>query len=74
MSEPIGRKRWAIAKATSPPGQTAPSSRFTSHESACILNASEEEPHVKTTIYFSHREPVSLVAHSSVSQPRVPNR
>jgi hypothetical protein len=74
MSEPIGRKRWAIAKATSPPGQTAPSPQFTSHETACILNASEDEAHVKTTIFFSHREPDSLVAHSSVSRPRVPNR
>jgi hypothetical protein len=47
---------------------------FTSYETACILNASEEEAHVEITIYFSHREPVSLFAHSSVSRPRAPNR
>ena len=74
MSEPIGRKRWAMAEATSPPGPTAPSPQFTSHETACILNASEEEAHGEITIYSSHREPVSLVARSSVSRPRAPNR
>ncbi|MDQ4062477.1 MAG: sensory rhodopsin transducer [Actinomycetota bacterium] len=73
MSEPTGRNRWAIAEATSPPGPTAPSRQFTSHETACVLNASEEA-HVEITIYFSHREPVSLFAHSSVSRPRAPNR
>jgi hypothetical protein len=62
MSEPIVRKRWAIAEATSPPGPTAPSPQLTSHETACILNASEEEAHVEITIYSSHREPVSLFA------------
>jgi hypothetical protein len=66
MSEPIGRKRWAIVEATFSPGPTAPSPRFTSHETACILNASEEEAHVEITVCFSHREPVSLFAHSSV--------
>jgi hypothetical protein len=74
MSEPIGRKRYAIADATSPPGLTAPSPQFTSNETACILNVSEEEAHVESTIYFSHREPVSLYARSSVSRPRAPNR
>lgn len=62
MSEPIVRKRWAIAKATSPPDQTAPSPQLTSYETAYILNAAEEEGHVEITIYFSHREPVSLLA------------
>ncbi len=68
MSEPTGRKRWAIAGATAPPGPTAPSPQFTSHETARILNASEEA-HVEITIYFSHREPVSLFAHSSANRP-----
>jgi hypothetical protein len=74
MSEPIVRKRWAIAEATSPPDPTAPSPQCTSHETACILNASEEESHVEITIYFSHREPVTLFARKSVSRPRSPNR
>jgi hypothetical protein len=53
MIEPIVRKRWTIAEATSPPGPTAPSPQFTSHETACILNASEEEAHDDITIYSS---------------------
>ena len=62
MSEPTVRKRWVIAEATSPPGLTAPSPQFTSHETACILNASEEEAYVEITIYSSHRESVILFA------------
>jgi hypothetical protein len=41
MSEAIGRRMWAIAVATSPPGPTGPSPQFTSDETACILNVSE---------------------------------
>ena len=29
-----------------------------SHETACILNATDEDAHVEITIYFSDREPV----------------
>jgi len=45
-----------------PSWPTAPSPQFTSHETACILNAPEEEAQVEITIYSSHREPVSLLA------------
>jgi hypothetical protein len=38
-----------------PSWSNGPKPQFTSHESACILNASEEEPHVEITIYFSER-------------------
>lgn len=31
---------------------------MTSHETACLLNASEQEAHVQITIYFSDRDPV----------------
>jgi hypothetical protein len=48
--------------------------QFTSHETACILNASEEEAYDEIIIYFSHREPVSLFTHSSVSRPQAPYR
>jgi hypothetical protein len=56
-----------------PSWSNGPNPQFTSHETACILNVSEEEAHDEITI-FSHREPVSLIAHTSVSQPRAPNR
>src|SRR5262249_16818069 len=31
---------------------------MTSHETACLLNTSDENAHVQITIYFSDREPV----------------
>lgn len=30
---------------------------MTSHETACLLNTSDDDAHVKITIYFSGREP-----------------
>lgn len=58
MSDEIGRKRWAIAEGYIPSWSNGPEPQFTSHETACLLNASEEEAHVEITIYFSDREPV----------------
>ncbi len=31
---------------------------MTSHETACLLNVSEQDAHVKITIFFADREPV----------------
>jgi len=31
---------------------------MTSHETACLLNATEKDAHVQITIYFSDRDPV----------------
>jgi len=51
MSEPVGRKRWAIAEGHIP-------SLSNSDETACILNAADQEAHVEITVYYSDREPV----------------
>ena len=56
--EPIGRRRWAIAEGYIPDGSTGPAPEMTSHETACILNASDDEAHVEITVYFSDRDPV----------------
>ena len=58
MSHPIGRTRWAIAEGYIPSWSHGPEPEFTSHETACILNASDRDAHVEITIYFSDREPV----------------
>ncbi len=58
MSEPTGRKRWAIAKGYIPSWSNGPEPQSTSHETARILNASDQEAHVEITVYFSDREPV----------------
>ncbi len=55
---PIGNIRWAIAEGYIPAYGNGPEPQFTSHETACILNTSDQDAHVKITIYFSDREPV----------------
>lgn len=58
MSKTIGQTRWAIAEGYIPAYGNGPEPQFTSHETACLLNASDEDAHVEITIYFSDREPV----------------
>lgn len=58
MATPIGHKRWAIAEGYIPAESTGPEPQMTSHETACLLNASDEEAHVEITVYFTDREPV----------------
>jgi hypothetical protein len=57
MSKPIGHKRWAIAEGYIPSWSNGPEPQFTSHETACLLNASDQEAHVEITVYFTDREP-----------------
>jgi hypothetical protein len=58
MNGAIGRKVWAIAEGYIPEGSTGPEPQMTSHETACILNASEQDAHIKITVFFSDRDPV----------------
>lgn len=55
--EAIGRTRWAIAEGYLPGWSHGPE-ELRSHETACILNASDREAHVEITIFFADREPV----------------
>lgn len=57
MATPIGRLRWAIAEGYIPEWSTGPKPEFASHEAACLLNASDQEAHVRITIFFTDREP-----------------
>ena len=58
MTEPIGKTRWAIAEGYIPPTSTGDSREMTSHETACILNASEHDANLTITLFFADREPV----------------
>ena len=58
MKNPIGRKRWAIAEGYIPKFSNGPEPEMTSHETACLLNTSDQDAHVQITIYFSDREAV----------------
>lgn len=57
MSTSIGHKIWAIAEGFIPSGSTGQEPEFTSHETACILNAGDEDANIEITIYFTNREP-----------------
>lgn len=54
----IGERLWAIAEGYIPAWSHGKEPEFTSHETACILNATDREAHVEITIYYSDREPV----------------
>lgn len=54
---PIGRTRWAIAEGYIPVGSHGPEPQMTSHETVCLLNASDNDAHVEITIFFADREP-----------------
>lgn len=58
MSQTIGHRCWAIAEGYIPAYSTGPEPQFTSHETACLLNTSDQDAEVEITIYFSDREPV----------------
>ncbi len=58
MSAPTGSRRWAIAEGYIPGWSNGPEPQFTSHETACLLNTSDEEASVEITVYFEDREPV----------------
>ncbi len=55
--KPIGHKRWAIAEGYIPGWSHGPKPEFESHETACLLNTSDQEAHIEITIFFSNREP-----------------
>jgi hypothetical protein len=56
--KPIGHRTWAIAEGYIPSWSNGPEPMFTSHETACLLNASEDEAHVEITIFFTDRDPI----------------
>jgi hypothetical protein len=58
MSPPIGRRRWAIAEGYIPGWSHGPEPQMTSHETVCLLNASDQDAHVRITVFYSNRNPV----------------
>lgn len=53
----IGKKRWAIAEGYIPDWSHGPEPQFVSHETVCILNATDEDAQVSITVYYVDREP-----------------
>jgi hypothetical protein len=55
---PIGHKRWVIAEGFIPPTSTGPEPAMLSHETACVLNVSNEDARLEITIFFADDEAV----------------
>lgn len=53
----IGRTRWAIAEGYIPRWSHGPEPEMESHETACMLNTSDQEAHVTITVFFTDRDP-----------------
>lgn len=56
--EPIGKTRWAIAEGYIPGWSHGPEPQMVSHETVCVLNASDRDANVEITVFFADREPV----------------
>jgi hypothetical protein len=57
MIRPIGRKHWAIAEGYIPGKSHGPEPEMTSHETACLLNASNDDAQIRIHIFYANREP-----------------
>jgi hypothetical protein len=55
--EPFGHTRWAIAEGWIPDYSHGPEPALLSHETACMLNVSDQDAHVEITVFFKDREP-----------------
>jgi hypothetical protein len=56
-SEPIGKRRWAIAEGYIPGWSHGPEPEMRSHEALCLLNAGDSPAHVEMRAYFVDQEP-----------------
>src|SRR4029077_1324194 len=56
--ESIGRKLWAIAEGYIPSQSAFADPALVSHETACILNATDQMANVRITVFFADREPI----------------
>jgi hypothetical protein len=54
----LGRRRWAIAEGYIPSESSFSERALVSHETACILNATDKDAQVAITVFFANREPV----------------
>jgi hypothetical protein len=57
MKTSMGRRHWAIAEGYIPSQSHGPEPAMTSHETACLLNVSEQDARVEITIFFADRNP-----------------
>src|ERR1700692_1344431 len=56
--ESIGPQRWSISEGVIPSQSSLAEPALASHETACILNATDTVAHVRIIIFFADREPI----------------
>lgn len=54
----FGKKVWVIAEGYIPSYGTGKEPEFTSHETACILNTSNQRAEIEITLFFTDKDPV----------------
>lgn len=54
----IGKQVWAIADGYIPSWSNGPEPEMLSHETICVLNASDRQASLEVTAYFSNRDPI----------------
>ncbi|MFZ5662277.1 MAG: sensory rhodopsin transducer [Pseudomonadota bacterium] len=50
MTEPLGRRRWAIAEGYIPGRSTGPKPELENHETCCILNTGDRDALVRLMV------------------------
>lgn len=53
----VGHLTWAIAEGFIPGESLNTDPAFVSHETACVLNAGNDDAHISLMLYFADREP-----------------
>ena len=54
----IGQQTWVMANGPIADGSRCAQPEMIGHETACLLNASDQEAHVEITVFFVDREPL----------------
>jgi hypothetical protein len=54
----FGKKAWVIAEGYIPSYGNGPEPEFESHETACILNTSNQKAQIEITIFYTDKDPV----------------
>jgi hypothetical protein len=59
----VGHRVWAIAEGYIPSQSVSSDHELISHETACILNSSDEDADLSITLFFTDREPCGRTLH-----------
>lgn len=62
--KPIGKTTWIIAEGYIPPASSSDKPEFISHETACVVNPSDQDAHLAITIFFADRQPIGPYLHT----------